>query len=100
MLATLLDPDTLVGIERRKKYSAMWVGVPFALTRNWLSPWEVNSKAVWHEPPLGYRPRTIALVLVGNHYLRGLAAVVGDRPPQDLPYDWAARTTTVVATGN
>lgn len=62
MLATLLDPGTLVAMERRKKYSALWVGVPYALTRNWLSLWEVDAKAVWHERPLGYRPRTIALV--------------------------------------
>ncbi|MDY0912292.1 hypothetical protein [Rathayibacter festucae] len=92
LLATFLDPDTLVAIERRKKYSAMWVGVPYALTRNWLSLWEVDAQAVWHERPLGYRPRTIALVRSGDHYLRGLSAVAGDRPPQDLPYDWAARS--------
>lgn len=92
LLATFLDPKTLVSIERRKKYSAMWVGVPYALTRNWLSLWEVDAKAIWHERPLGYRPRTIALVRTGDHYLRALSAVVGDRPPQDLPYDWAARS--------
>ncbi|QHC56748.1 hypothetical protein [Rathayibacter tanaceti] len=92
MLATLLDPDALVGMERRKKYSALWVGVPYALTRHWLSLWEVDATAVWHERPLGYRPRTIALVRIGDHYLRGLAAIAGDRPPQDLPYGWAARS--------
>lgn len=92
LLATFLDPGTLVSIERRKKYSAMWVGVPFLLTRNWLSLWEVDAQAVWDKRPLGYRPRTIALVRTGDHYLRGLTAVVGDRPPEDLPNDWAARS--------
>lgn len=93
LLATFLDPTVLVSIERDKKYDAMWVGVPSALTRHWFALWEVDADAVWHSRPLGYRPRTITVVRTGDHYLRGLAVVAGAPPESDRPDHWSARST-------
>jgi hypothetical protein len=93
MLATFLEPGILLSIERKRK-DAMWVGVPDELTRRWLYLSEVDSDAVWDDAPRGYRLRTITLVRTGDRYLRGLTAIAGHPPAEELPHHWAARSRT------
>ncbi|MCJ1688605.1 hypothetical protein [Rathayibacter sp. VKM Ac-2927] len=92
MLATFLQPGVLLSIERKKPRGPLWVGVPNELTRKWFYLWEVDSNAVWHPEPLGYKPRTITLVKTGDRYLRGLTVVADPPPSEDLPHHWTARS--------
>ncbi len=80
LLASLASPGQLFGVERNKKYDAMWIGVLEGVIRPWLYMREVRPDATWHDEPLGYRLRTITLVLVGTHYLRGLTSIAEPAP--------------------
>lgn len=90
MLASLLLPGELFGIERDKKYDATWIGVPDELTRRWLYMWEVRPDASWHEQPLGYRLRTITMVTINDHYQRGLAVIAGTPPVSPSSPPWGS----------
>lgn len=80
LLASLTSSGQLFGIERSKKYDATWIGVLDEVSPPWLYMLEVRPDATWHDVPYGYRLRTITLVFVGTHYLRGLSAVAEPAP--------------------
>ncbi|MDN3496941.1 hypothetical protein QL996_13445 [Planococcus sp. APC 4015] len=90
MLASLLHPGELFGIERNKKYDAIWIGVPDELTRRWLYMWEVSPDASWHAQPSGYRLRTITMVRTNDHYQRGLTAIAGAPPVDPSSPPWGS----------
>lgn len=88
MLRSLLHENRLVGIERDLSVDAIWIGVPNQLSKRWLYLWEVDSKGVWHEEPLGYKIRTITTVIFNDHYQSALALMAGD-PPPPASADWS-----------
>lgn len=96
MLAALLRPGVLASIERDRRHDSLWVGVPNELVGRWLYLSEVRPDGTWHERPFGYRFRTITVVTVDDHYLRGLALVAGEPPVEELPHHWTARGWTRV----
>jgi len=90
MLRSFLHRGHLVGIERDKKYDAIWIGVPDELLGKWLYLWEVTPKAKWEDRPLGYKLRSVTTVIIGSHYQTGLAEIAGD-PPEQAGEFWPTR---------
>ena len=84
MLRSLLRADELVGIESDHRYETLWIGIPDEiLGRRWLSLWEVDTAAVWHDRPRCYRIRRIVSVCIGDQYQRALGAMVEWPAPVD-----------------
>ncbi|MFJ8894232.1 hypothetical protein ACIRCZ_06580 [Leifsonia sp. NPDC102414] len=82
--------SSLIGIEKERERSAMWIGEVdgIASKRVWLT--EVRRDATWHAQPLGYRLRAITAVSIGTRYLRALAEVAGPAPQRSGNADSAS----------
>lgn len=90
MLATVLRPDELAGIERNNRRGAKWIGVPDELTKHWMYMWEVRPDATWHDRPTGYRLGSIVMVTINDHYQRALAATAGPHPLDPSSPPWGS----------
>ena len=79
MLRTLAATAPLIGIEKERERTGIWIGELVRLRRGWLRLHEVHPDATWHKRPLWYECRAVTRASVGTHYLTGLAAIAGPR---------------------
>lgn len=70
----------MFGIERDLKRDATWIGVFDEVVKQYLYLWEVGPDATWADEPLGYKIRSITMIVFEDHYQRGLASVAGPAP--------------------
>ena len=70
----------LIGIEKERERSAMWIGVMEDLWPKWVWLQQVDPQAIWAEKPLGYKLKSITTVLTGDRYMQALHQVAGPAP--------------------
>ncbi|RHA40985.1 hypothetical protein [Cellulomonas rhizosphaerae] len=80
MLRTLAATSPLIGIQKERERSALWIGQLVEIDRGWLALHEVRPDATWQKRPRWYKLRAITHAQVGSHYLTGLTAVAGAAP--------------------
>jgi hypothetical protein len=80
LLQGLSRNGALIGVEKDKERSAIWIGKLDEVISGVVYLHEVRPDATWHPAPLGYKLKAITTVEVGTHYLTGLAAMAGAGP--------------------
>jgi hypothetical protein len=80
VLEGLGHDGALIGIQKDKERSAIWIGNLDEVRKRVAYLHEVRPNATWHPAPLGYKLKAITTVEVATHYLRGLAAIAGTGP--------------------
>lgn len=75
----------LIGIQKDKERSAMWIGRLDEVRKRVVYLHEVRPDATWHPAPRGYKLKAITTVDLATRYLRGLAATVRTVPDGTLP---------------
>jgi hypothetical protein len=83
MLETLAATAPLIGIQKERERSALWIGELVHIKRGWVALKEVRPNATWHKRSLWYELRAITHASVGSHYLTGLAAIASPAAPTD-----------------
>ena len=75
--------NSLIGIEREGRRSAIWIGRLSAVAHKWTWLLEVRPDGSWREEPLGYKTKQITLVSIDSMYQRALTVVAGSAPGDD-----------------
>lgn len=75
VLRTLGAENVLIGAEKERERTGMWIGVVFEISKRWLWLSEVRPDASWLPAPLGYKLKAITAVTVGGRYLVGLRTI-------------------------
>lgn len=75
MLQTLARTAPLIGIQKQRERSALWIGELVDVKRGWVALHEVRPDATWHKRPLWYELSAITQASVGDRYLTGLSSV-------------------------
>lgn len=82
MLADLGSRGGLVGIQKERERSALWVGIFDEIIDPHVYLHEVRPDGTWQDEPLGYKLSAVTAIYVETRYLAALTAIAGSAPPR------------------